>query len=172
VTREPARRAIELRLAEAGLPALPRWAWLELDLDALRGNLSVIRELAGPGVPIRPVVKADAYGHGAVPIARALEEAGVDGFCVAAVDEALELRDGGVEVPILVLYPVPGAWAADAARLRIAVAVGDDRGVTSLVGAGAALDETRPLGVELEVETGLGRGGFGTVFEALDSVQP
>ena len=161
MTREPALPAIELRLAEAGLPALPRWAWLELDLDALRGNLAVIRELAGPGVPIRPVVKADAYGHGAVPIARALEEAGVDGFCVAAVDEALELRDGGVEAPILVLYPVPGAWVGDAARLGIAVAVGDDRGVTSLVGAGTALDETRPLAVELEVETGLGRGGFG-----------
>ena len=106
------------------------------------------------------MVKADAYGHGAVPIARALEEAGADGFCVAAIDEALELRDGGVEAPILVLYPVPAAWAADAARLGIAVAVGDERGVTSLVGAGAALDETRPLAVELEVETGLGRGGF------------
>jgi alanine racemase len=160
VTQGPARRAIELRLAEAGLAALPRWAWLELDLDALRGNLAVIRELAGPGVPIRPVVKADAYGHGAVPIARALEGAGADGFCVAALDEALELRDGGVEAPILVLYPVPGAWAADAARLGIAVAVGDDRGVTSLVSE-AALDEARPLAVELEVETGLGRGGFG-----------
>ena len=161
MTLDPARRPIELRLAEAGLSALPRWAWLELDLDALRGNLAVIRELAGPGLPVRPVVKADAYGHGAVPIARALEEAGVDGFCVAAVDEALELRDGGVKAPILVLYPVPGAWAADAARLGIAVAVGDERGVSSLVHAGAAIDETRPLAIELEVETGLGRGGFG-----------
>ena len=160
MTRELARPPIELRLAEAGLPALPRWAWLELDLDALGGNLAVVRELAGPGVPVRPVVKADAYGHGAVPIARALEDAGADGFCVAAIDEALELRDGGVEAPILVLYPVPRAWAADAARLGIAVAVGDERGVTSLVGAGVALDETRPLSVELEVETGLGRGGF------------
>jgi alanine racemase len=160
VTREPARRAIELRLAEAGLPALPRWAWLELDLDALRGNLAIMRELAGPGVPIRPVVKADAYGHGAVPIGRALEEAGVDGFCVAAVDEAFELRDGGVGAPILVLYPVPGAWAGDAARLGIAIALGDERGVSSLVDGGTALDETQPLAVELEVETGLGRGGF------------
>ena len=161
MTREPARRAIELRLADAGLPALPRWAWLELDLDALRSNLAIVRELAGADIPVRPVVKADAYGHGAIPIARALEAAGADGFCVAAVDEALELRDGGVEAPILVLYPVPGAWAADAARLGIAVALGDERGVSSLMAAGSALDETRPLSVELEVETGLGRGGFG-----------
>ena len=161
MTREPARRAIELRLADAGLPALPRWAWLELDLDALRSNLAIVRELAGADIPVRPVVKADAYGHGAIPIARALEAAGADGFCVAAVDEALELRDGGVQAPILVLYPVPGAWAADAARLGIAVALGDERGVSSLMAAGSALDETRPLSVELEVETGLGRGGFG-----------
>jgi alanine racemase len=161
VTREPARPAIELRLADAGLPGLPRWAWLELDLDALRDNLAVARDLAGPGVPVRPVVKADAYGHGAVPIARALEAAGADGFCVAAVDEALELRDGGVTAPILVLYPVPGAWAVEAARLGIAFAVGDERGVASLVGAGPALEPNRPLAVELEVETGLGRGGFG-----------
>jgi alanine racemase len=160
VTLGPPRRPIELRLAEAGLPSLPRLAWLELDLDALRGNLAVVRELAGTGVPVRPVVKADAYGHGAVPIARALEDAGADGFCVAAFDEALELREGGVEAPILVLYPVPGAWAADGARLGIAVAVGDERGVSDLIDAAAGTDPGRPLGVELEVETGLGRGGF------------
>jgi alanine racemase len=156
----PARPAIEQRLAEAGLPPLPRTAWLELDLDALRGNLAVIRELAGRGVPVRPVVKADAYGHGTVPIAIALEAAGADGFCVAAFDEALELRDGGVRAPILVLYPVPAAWAADAARLGVAVAVGDASGVTSIVRAADTIDPGRPLGVELEVETGLGRGGF------------
>ena len=71
------------------------------------------------------MVKADAYGHGAVPVARALEAAGADGFCVAAIDEAFELRAGGVERPILVLYPVPAAWAAEAARSRIAVTAGD-----------------------------------------------
>lgn len=106
------------------------------------------------------MVKADAYGHGAVPIALALEAAGADGFCVAAFDEALELRDGGVRAPILVLYPVPGAWAVDAAGLGIALAVGDGPGVAELVGAAAGIDPAHPLAVELEVETGLGRGGF------------
>jgi len=157
---EPARSPIEQRLAEAGLPALPRTAWLELDLDALQGNLAIVRELAGPGVPVRPVVKADAYGHGAVPITLALEEAGADGFCVAAYDEALELREGGVRAPILVLYRVAGTWAADAAGLGIALAVGDGPGVSDIVGAAAGIDPARPLAVELEVETGLGRGGF------------
>lgn len=160
MTRASARPAIEARLAAAGLPALPRTAWLELDLDALRGNLAVVRELAGPGVPVRPVVKADAYGHGAVPIALALEAAGADGFCVAALDEALELRKGGVVAPILVLYPVPPVWVGDAARLGIAVAAGDPAGLAATVRAAAALDPEAPLDIELEVETGLGRGGF------------
>src|SRR4029077_6094920 len=103
MTATPPRPSIEDRLAAAGLPGLPRTAWRETDLDALRHTLDVVRRLAGPGVPVRPVVKADAYGHGAVPIARALEAAGVDGFCVAAVDEALDLRAAGGHAPM----PVP-----------------------------------------------------------------
>jgi len=160
MTTGPARRSIEQRLAAAGLPALPRTAWLELDLDALRGNLAVLRALAGPGVPVRPVVKADAYGHGAIPIALALEAAGADGLCVAAFDEALQLRDAGVDAPILVLYPIPAPLVADAARHGIAVASGDGQALAGVVRAAAACDPARPLAVELEIETGLGRGGL------------
>lgn len=158
------RRPIERRLADAGLPALPRTAWLEIDLDALTGNLALLRRLAGPQVPIRPVVKADAYGHGAVPVALALEAAGADGFCVAAMDEALELRGGGVRGPIVVLYPVPAGWVAEAARRSIQVAAGDPGSLADTVRAASAAaapgEDVRPLGVQLEVETGLGRGGF------------
>ena len=64
--------------------------------------------LAGPGVPVMPVVKADAYGHGAVPVALALEAAGVDGLCVAAVDEALALRGGRRPCPDPRALPGPG----------------------------------------------------------------
>ena len=156
----PARVPIEIRLAAAGLPPLPRTAWLEIDLDALRANLDVVRELAGPGVPIRPVVKADAYGHGAVPIALALERVGVDGLCVATFDEALELRVGGVRGRILVLYPVPASWVGEAARLGIAMAAGDLAGLQEVVRAAAGSVGGAKVGIELEVETGLGRGGF------------
>lgn len=154
------RPPIEARLAAAGLPALPRTAWLEIDLDALRHNLELIRRLAGDGVPVRPVVKADAYGHGAVPVAQALEAAGVDGFCVAAFDEALELREAGLGGPLLVLYPIPAAWAGEAARQRIAVTAGDTALLDELAGAGLRIRPEAPLEIELEVETGLGRGGF------------
>jgi alanine racemase len=160
MTAVPVRSPIERRLAAAGLPELPRTAWLELDLDALRGNLAALRELAGSGVPVRPVVKADAYGHGAVPIALALEAAGADGFGVAAFDEALELREAGVRAPILVLDPVPTTWVADAARLGVSLTGGDGSVLAEVVRTAEGGDARRPLGIDLEVETGLGRGGL------------
>ncbi len=156
----PARLPIERRLAAAGLPPLPRTAWLEIDLDALVANLALLRGVAGDGVPVRPVVKADAYGHGAVPVARALEAAGADGLCVAAFDEAVELREGGVRTPILVLYPIPPDAVPDGARLEVAVSAGDPGGLAETLAATAGVDPGRPLRIELEVETGLGRGGF------------
>jgi len=153
-------RSIEARLAAAGLPPLPRLAWLELDLGALATNLATLRSAAG-GVPVHPVVKGDAYGHGAIPIARALVDAGADGLSVATMDEALELRDAGLIVPIRVLYPVPASVVDDAMREGISVAAGDADTVEALLAAAAATtgDHGRDLLVEIEVETGLGRGG-------------
>jgi alanine racemase len=157
---------------------LPRTAWAEIDLGALAGNLATLRRLAGSGVPLYPVVKADAYGHGAIPIARALEEAGSAGFCVATLDEALALRSAGIGSPILVLYPIPpalgpaarsadlGVTASDATLLAELLEVlrdgsrgrGAEGGEGGTSGTGSADDV--PLAVHLEIETGLGRGGF------------
>ena len=156
--------SIETRLAAAGLPPLPRTAWLQIDLDALRGNLAALRSLAGSGVPVHPVVKADAYGHGAVPVALALEAAGADGFCVAAFDEAVALRAGGIRASD------PGA-VSDPGRARRGggppARDGVGRGPGPAGGPagghadhGGRHDAAEPLDVELEVETGMGRGGF------------
>ncbi|HET9346270.1 MAG TPA: alanine racemase [Candidatus Limnocylindrales bacterium] len=159
----PARPSIEDRLAAAGLPPLPRTAWLELDLDALRANLAIARELAGPGVLVEPVVKADAYGHGMIPIAGALVGAGADGLCVATLDEAIALRAAGVRGRITVLYPIPPALARAAAANGIAVAAGDTEllaGLLETIGSAPAFTALEgELEVELEIETGLGRGG-------------
>ena len=140
---------------------MPRTGWLELDLDALADNLATIRRIVGPGVRVEPVVKADAYGHGAVPIARALESAGADGLSVAAIDEGLELRDGGVGLPILVLYPVPPDQVGAAASAGIAVSVGSGPLTDRILDAArqAAASGAPDLEVHVEVETGLGRGG-------------
>jgi alanine racemase len=105
---------------------------------------------------VEPVVKADAYGHGMIPVALALVEAGADGLCVAALDEAIALRDAGVGGRLTVLYPVPPSLARLAAERSVAVAAGDPellRELLAAAGGGSTLD------VELEVESGLGRGG-------------
>jgi alanine racemase len=153
------REPIETRLAAAGLPPLPRTAWLEIDLAALLANLELLRVAAGRHVRIRAVVKADAYGHGAVPVTRALVAAGVDGLCVATFDEAVALRAAGIEAPILVMYPIPPAWGPEAARSGIAITAGDASLLEAALAAHAA-DPGTTLRIELEVETGLGRGGF------------
>jgi alanine racemase len=151
--------SIEARLARAGLPRLGRTAWIEIDLAALAGNVAAIRTMAGPGVAILPVVKADAYGHGMVPVARALEDAGVDGLCVATFDEAVVLRERGLTSPVLVLYPVPAGVASEAARRGIGLAGGSIDGLDALLRQAGASDAAAPLSIELEIETGLGRGG-------------
>ncbi|HEY9053694.1 MAG TPA: alanine racemase, partial [Rectinemataceae bacterium] len=81
---------------------IARPTFARIDLAALEGNLARIKALAHPA-KVCAVVKADAYGHGAVPIARRLSEAGADFLAVAFLEEALELRRAGISMPILVL---------------------------------------------------------------------
>ena len=158
----PGSPSIEARLAKAGLRALPRTAWLEIDLDALCGNLAALRDAVDPGVRVEPVVKADAYGHGSIPIARALEAAGADGLSVATFDEAWELREAGIRLPLLVLYPVPVEHAPAAARAGIALSTGAglllDRLLAAVAGMAAGDPAWPVLEVHLEIETGLIEG--------------
>src|SRR4051794_3972445 len=74
----------------------------EVNLGALRHNLRVLRSRAD-GAHVWAVLKADGYGHGAPAVARTLERAGVDGFCVALFEEGIELREAGITAPILVM---------------------------------------------------------------------
>ncbi len=161
MTDEPTspRPSIETRLAEAGLPPLRRTAWIEIDTDALATNLAVLRGLAGAGVALLPVVKADAYGHGMIPVARTLAAAGADGLCVATLDEAIVLRDSGVTAPILVLYPIPPSGVVDAVERGIGLAGGPAAALAEMLAAATAAGVADRLTIELEVETGLGRGG-------------
>ena len=117
------------------------------------------------------MLKADAYGHGAVPVGRALEASPgrPDGLAVATFDEAVELREAGLRLPILVLFPVPPEHAPEAARRRIGLSVGDqvllERTLAAIAAArGAARAGGRrraphQLELHLEIETGLGRTG-------------
>ncbi|HMJ80479.1 MAG TPA: alanine racemase, partial [Candidatus Dormibacteraeota bacterium] len=88
MTGEP---PIEVRLAAAGLPPLPRLAWLEIDTDALASNLRAVRTLAPAGARLAAVVKSDGYGHGLEVAARTFVAAGADLLCVATLDEAVRV---------------------------------------------------------------------------------
>jgi alanine racemase len=134
-----------------------------------------VRQLARPGVRVEPVVKADAYGHGAVPVAMTLEASGADGFSVATIDEAVVLRRAGIRKPILVLFPVPPEEAATAARDGIALSAGDAELLARLLSRFASdrkrgVVRRKSLHLQLEVETGLGRGGF-AVDRLADAVE-
>ncbi len=127
----------------------------EIDLGRIARNLGRVRQAAG-GRRVLAVVKANAYGHGAVPVSRALEAAGADGFCVSSLEEALELREGGVEAPVLVLGGLrPEALPlASAHRLSVAL-VGPEA-----LDAYARLLPVHPVPLHLKVDTGMGRFGF------------
>lgn len=131
-------------------------ATCRIDLAALRHNLAAIRRAIGPGTAVCGVVKGDAYGHGAVPIARTLAAAGIEHLAVASLDEATELRTAGIEVPILVFGSVRPDRAREAVRLRLAVTVWSAAAARALAGA---LDPAEPLDVHLKIDTGMHRIG-------------
>jgi alanine racemase len=158
--------SIDARLAAAGLPALPRRAWAEIDELALAGNLRAVRELAGPSVVTSAVVKANAYGHGLVPVGRVFAAAGADRLCVASLDEALTLRAASLDLPVLVLFAIPPAAVSVAARERIEIVAAEPETLRTTLDAwrraasAEAGSESRDLAVHLEIETGLERAGL------------
>ena len=81
----------------------PSRSWAEIDMDALAHNMREIRRITAPECEIAAVVKADAYGHGAIQVAEVLLSNGASRLAVSMVDEAIELRRSGITVPILVL---------------------------------------------------------------------
>ena len=86
-----------------------RRTWAEIDLDALAHNYQQARRKIGPNVKYLGVVKADAYGHGAIQVSRKLEQLGADYLAVSSLDEAKELRRAGIQAPILILGHTPPA---------------------------------------------------------------
>ena len=134
-----------------------RPSWAEIDLDALAGNLARVRRGAA-GAAVMAVVKADAYGHGAPPVARALAAAGADWLGVALVEEGIELRRAGVETPILVLGPATPGQLPLLARHRLTPAVGSVPALAALADHCAATGTPRDL--HLKVDTGMARLGI------------
>jgi alanine racemase len=151
VRRRDGRRAVR-----AARPARP--TWVEVDLEAVAYNVRQIKEIVGPEVEILAVLKADAYGHGAITVARTALNNGAS-FCgVASVNEALRLRQGGVDAPILVLGYTP-AWLAKQALLHDITLTLYDADVARAFSR-AATDLRRTARVHIKVDTGMGRLGL------------
>jgi alanine racemase len=135
-----------------------RPVWAEVDLEAIRGNVRSLVDFSAPAT-LLAVVKADAYGHGAVPVSRAVLAAGASTLGVALVEEGVELRDAGIDAPILVLSePVPDA--ADAVvQQRLTPVVYTASAIEALAKAVAATGTTDTLDVHLKIDTGMHRVG-------------
>ena len=129
-----------------------RPTWVRVDLNAIRHN---VRALKPQGAELMAVVKANAYGHGDVQVARAALEAGATWLGVALVEEGLRLRDGGIEAPILVLSELPPGSEQAALDAELIPSLYTDEGLTRL----AAVTAGRDLGVHVKVDTGMHRAG-------------
>ncbi|MEU9633339.1 alanine racemase [Streptomyces tendae] len=135
-------------------------AWAEIDLAALRANVRALRERA-PGAALMAVVKADAYGHGAVPCARAAVEAGATWLGTATPQEALALRAAEAGLPddvrVMCWLWTPGGPWREAVEARLDVSVSGMWAMEEVVGAARAAGV--PARVQLKADTGLGRNG-------------
>ena len=136
-----------------------RPVWAEVDLGAVRANVRALRTLVAPAA-LCAVVKADAYGHGAVPVSRAVLEAGADCLAVALVEEGVQLREAGIDAPIIVLSePVPAAAETVVAH-RLTPVVYTATGIDALAKAvTTSRDAREPLAVHLKIDTGMHRVG-------------
>ena len=134
-----------------------RPTWAEIDLDALAHNVRLLAARAAPS-RVWAVVKANAYGHGAIACGRAALEAGAAGLAVICVDEAEELRQAGIEAPVLVVGYTPPSDAERVVALRLRPTVGAPELVEALAAAARRAGRTVPI--HLELESGLNRHGL------------
>ncbi len=134
-----------------------RRTWAEIDLDRIKNNFDLIKSLAAPAV-VMPVVKADAYGHGAPAVSEALLQAGAEWFAVSNLEEALQLRESGIERPVLILGYTPSGCAGILAQNRLT------QTVFSLEYAAALSENATAAAVSIDIhiklDTGMSRLGF------------
>jgi alanine racemase len=130
-----------------------RWAWVDIDLDAIAHNIGVIRGFVAP-TPLVAVVKANAYGHGAVPVANTAVDAGASALAVALTHEGIELREAGIDSTIYLFSEQPPEHAAAIVHHRLIPVVYSEAAVH-------ALADHAPQGypVQVKVDTGMHRVG-------------
>ncbi len=142
------------------MPVRSATSWAEVDLAAIRHNVRLLRRIAGTGegsTDVAAVVKADAYGHGVAAVARAALQAGAASLCVFTIAEAIELRDAGINAPILCLGPVLPLDPPAFVQHDVAAVV--DSPDTAVRLQKAAQASGRTIQVQLNVDSGMQRYG-------------
>jgi alanine racemase len=132
-------------------------SWVEVDLDNFIGNLKEVKRLIGPHIDFMQVVKADAYGHGAIEISNAALKSGARMLGVANADEGVQLRISGIEAPIVILGPSTVAEIEQIIKYNLTPSVSDSAFTKKLHKAMEKSGHNLP--VHIEVDTGMGRGG-------------
>lgn len=133
-------------------------SWVEVDLDNFAKNWEEIKKIVGPGVKILQVVKADAYGHGSIEIAKVALQNGAYYLGVANADEGMQLRISGISAPILILSPSPAGEIRDIIKYNLIPSISDISFARDLQKACVKAGICIP--VHVEVDTGMGRGGI------------
>jgi alanine racemase len=135
-----------------------RWAWADIDLGAVRNNVTALIA-ANPSQQLWAVVKANAYGHGAVEVANAALQAGASGLCVALADEALALRAAGITAPVLVMSEQPASQYTAMIEHDVIATLYNETSIKQY--SKAANDAKRTALVHLKIDTGMHRVGVG-----------
>lgn len=148
---------------------MPRPVWAEIDLAAIANNIKEIRRVVTRPTQIMAVVKANAYGHGAVEVSRVALEHGASWLGVAIFEEAEELRQAGIQAPILILGYSPADEAEAIVSLGLSQAVWTRSQAEAL--SRAAVKLGRPAKIHIKLDTGMGRIGFLPTAEAVKEIE-
>jgi alanine racemase len=134
-----------------------RWAWAEIDLDAIAHNTRALKGLIGAKTQLLAIMKSNAYGHGVLPVARSALNAGATWLGVNLCDEGVQLRQAGIKAPILTLGYTPATQAATVVANRLTPTINTIEVAAAL---NAVADPANPLSIHIKVDTGLSRFGM------------
>jgi len=151
------------------MQAATRPVWAEIDIDTLTHNIGEVRRVTEPSAEIMAVVKANAYGHGAVQCSRVFLKNGAKSLAVATLNEAVELRNAGVKAPILVLGYTPVEHFGAILKWEVTPTIYTVEGARTLADAAESIGKIAKTHVK--VDTGLGRIGFLPSDESLNAIE-
>lgn len=142
--------------------------WLEINLTNITHNMAQIRRIVGEQVEIMPIVKANAYGHGAIEVAKTVIKAGANRLGVASLSEGIELRDAGIDAPILVLSPLDMNQTKKAIDNQLILTISSITNLKDLI------QLNQPIKIHLKIDTGMGRLGIQCeeISELIDILKP